>query len=106
MRLAILGKNNARTPGFGIRKEQIGRIEGAKVVKRIWEGVWPIWKLLVEGDGADAVDAKEDKGGLVGDRFKTGESLSIMALTSLIRRSRFDSYRLQRGDSTWHTPRI
>jgi Fanconi-associated nuclease 1 len=62
------------TPGFGIRKEQIGRIEGAKVVKRIWEGVWPIWKLLVEGDGADAVDAKEDKGGLVGDRFKTGAS--------------------------------
>jgi Fanconi-associated nuclease 1 len=94
------------TPGFGIRKEQIGRIEGAKVVKRIWEGVWPIWKLLVEGDGADAVDAKEDKGGLVGDRFKTGESLCIMALTSLIRRSRLDSDRLQRGDSSWHTPRI
>jgi Fanconi-associated nuclease 1 len=60
------------TPGFGMQKEQIGRIEGAKVVKRIWEGVWPIWKLLVEGDGADAVDAAKDRGGLVGDRFKTG----------------------------------
>lgn len=61
------------TPGFGFRKEQIGRIEGAKVVKRIWEGVWPIWQLLVEGDGAKAVEAAEDQGGLVGDRFKTGE---------------------------------
>ena len=60
------------TPGFGIRKEQIGRVEGAKVVRRVWEGVWPIWKLLVEGKGADAVEAAEDQGGLVGDRFKTG----------------------------------
>lgn len=60
------------TPGFGIRKEQIGRLEGAKVVKRIWEGVWPIWQSLVEGEGAEAIEAAEDKGGLVGDRFKTG----------------------------------
>jgi Fanconi-associated nuclease 1 len=64
------------TPGFGIRKEQIGRVEGAKVVKRIWEGVWPIWKLMVEGEGAGAVDAKEEQGGLVGDRFKTGHVLT------------------------------
>lgn len=68
------------TPGFGIRKEQIGRVEGAKVVKRIWEGVWPIWKLLVEGDGANAIEAAEDQGGLVGDRFKTGGSICCIVV--------------------------
>ena len=60
-------------PGFGIRKEMLGRVEGAKVVKRIWEGVWPIWLAMVEGDGGREVDVKRQEGGLVGDRFKTGQ---------------------------------
>ena len=60
-------------PGYGPRKEMPGRIEGAKIVRRLWEGVWPIWKELVEGDKGFEVDVREQEGGLVGDRFKTGE---------------------------------
>lgn len=60
-------------PGFG-RKEMVGRVEGAKIVKRIWEGVWPVWLALVEGKGGEAVDVRAETGGLVGDRFKAGES--------------------------------
>jgi Fanconi-associated nuclease 1 len=59
-------------PGFGVRKEMLGRAKGAKVVKRVWEGVWPIWLGLVDGDGGREVDARAQQGGLVGDRFKTG----------------------------------
>lgn len=92
------------TPGFGIRKEQIGRIEGAKVVKRIWEGVWPIWKLLVEGDGADAVDAAKDQGGLVGDRFKTGSSTPPMHIALTNCRSCLDKDCLQGCHCTGYPP--
>lgn len=60
-------------PGFG-RKEMMGRVEGAKVVKRIWEGVWPVWVALVQGRGGEAVDVRVQSGGLVGDRFKAGMS--------------------------------
>jgi Fanconi-associated nuclease 1 len=96
------------TPGFGIRKEQIGRIEGAKVVKRIWEGVWPIWQLLVQGDGADAVDAKEDQGGLVGDRFKTGMLNILISPQDPANRcrARVDEDCLQRGDGSGDPARI
>ncbi len=59
-------------PGFGVRKEMLGRAEGAKVVKRVWEGLWLVWKGLVEGEGGREVDIKRQEGGLVWDRFKTG----------------------------------
>ncbi|WWC86489.1 uncharacterized protein L201_001366 [Kwoniella dendrophila CBS 6074] len=71
-RKAVLLKGN-----FGMdNKPIIGRIEGAKIVKKIWEGVWEVWKLLVEGKGGDEVDYGTEKGGLVGDRFKTGHVLT------------------------------
>lgn len=60
-------------PGFGVRREAPNRVEGAKIVKRVWEGVWPVWSELVQGRGAEAVDAKNQQGGLVGDRFQTGQ---------------------------------
>ena len=54
------------------KSQQLSRVEGAKVVKRIWEGVWPLWLELVEGNKGQAVDASKTRGGLVGDRFMTG----------------------------------
>ena len=66
-------KRNA-TPGWG-RKEMLGRIDGARVVKRIWEGMWPIWTALVEGAAGMEVDPANEKSGVAGDRFKTGEHL-------------------------------
>ena len=60
-------------PGFGVRKEILGRTEGAKVARMVWEGVWPVWKALVGGEGGREVDAGREIGGLVGDRFKTGQ---------------------------------
>jgi Fanconi-associated nuclease 1 len=66
-------------PGFGMRRDMLSRTEGAKVVKRVWEGIWPAWKELVEGDKGQAVDAKNEEGGLVGDRFKIGKSRSVFS---------------------------
>ncbi|WVW82586.1 hypothetical protein I302_104597 [Kwoniella bestiolae CBS 10118] len=64
-------------PGFGINnKPIIGRTEGAKIVKKIWEGVWSTWLELVRGSGAEEVNYEKEKGGLVGDRFKTGHVLT------------------------------
>lgn len=51
----------------------LSRIEGAKVVKRVWEGVWPVWCALVQGEMGQMVDPRKQQGGLVGDRFKAGE---------------------------------
>ena len=65
-------------PGFGIKKEPPNRTEGAMIVKKAWEGVWPIWKALVEGSGGDEVDARDQEGGLVGDRFKTGQWREVL----------------------------
>ena len=60
-------------PGFGIKREMLPRTEGAKVVRRIWHGLWPIWKEMVAGEGGKEVDVRKEEGGLVGDRCKTGE---------------------------------
>lgn len=68
-------------PGFGMRRDMLSRTEGAKVVKRVWEGIWPAWKDLVDGDEGRAVDARTEEGGLVGDRFKIGTSTLQLALT-------------------------
>jgi Fanconi-associated nuclease 1 len=62
-------------PRMGMRTEMLGRVEGAKVVKRIWEGIWPVWQELVAGEGGKSVDPTKEDGGLVGDRFKTGKSI-------------------------------
>lgn len=61
-------------PGFGLRRDTLSRTEGAKVVRRVWEGIWPTWKELVAGEGGQVVDVRKEEGGLVGDRFKIGES--------------------------------
>jgi Fanconi-associated nuclease 1 len=69
-------QRKAPQPGFA-QKPMLSRVEGARVVKRIWEGVWPVWTELVKGKGGEAVDVKEQSGGLVGDRFKAGESKTM-----------------------------
>ena len=88
---------NRQPGGYGMIKQPPNRIDGANIVKRIWEGVWPIWKELVEGKGAEEVDATLEEGGLVGDRFKTGQlELLRWSPTKLISsRTRLDSNRLQ-----------
>ena len=63
------------TPGFGIKREMLSRSEGAKVVKRVWEGIWPAWKELVEGSKGGEIDVRNEEGGLVGDRFQIGMSI-------------------------------
>ncbi|WVQ82523.1 hypothetical protein IAT38_004652 [Cryptococcus sp. DSM 104549] len=70
-------KNPAPGVGWagGVRQFS-SRAEGAKVVRRVWEGVWEVWKGMVEGEKGEAVDSKDVEGGLVGDRFKTGHVLT------------------------------
>ncbi|KAK8866168.1 hypothetical protein IAR55_001319 [Kwoniella newhampshirensis] len=63
-------------PGFGAGKPMLSRTEGAKVVRRVWEGVWTVWKDMVEGEKGQAVDSAKEDGGLVGDRFQTGHVLT------------------------------
>ena len=75
---------------YGVRKEMLGRIEGARVVKRVWEGIWPWWKEMVDGAGGKEVDASKEQGGLVGDRFKTGTCCSVHYVLLTISRSRHD----------------
>ncbi|ORY23374.1 hypothetical protein BCR39DRAFT_583419 [Naematelia encephala] len=59
-------KSGLRQGGMGLNQNGkiLGRTEGAQVVKRIWEGVWPIWKKMV------AEDSREGRG-VAGDRFQT-----------------------------------
>ncbi|ORX37453.1 hypothetical protein BD324DRAFT_626275 [Kockovaella imperatae] len=71
-------------PGFGIKKEPPNRLEGAAMVKKVWEGVWPIWQEMVEGSKGDEVDVKEEEGGLVGDRFRTGHVLTRIVYKSAV----------------------
>ena len=72
-------------PGFGLRRDTLSRTEGAKVVRRVWEGIWPAWKQLVAGEGGQAVDVRKEEGGLVGDRFKIGESFHIDTIVLIFR---------------------
>lgn len=67
-------------PGFGIKRDMLSRTDGAKVVKRIWEGIWPAWRELVEGDKGQEVDVRQEEGGLVGDRFQIGETVADIIL--------------------------
>lgn len=58
------------------RGQPLSRSEGAKLVRRVWENVWPRWKVMVAGEGGKAVDAKLQQGGLAGDRFRTAHVLT------------------------------
>jgi Fanconi-associated nuclease 1 len=58
------------------RGQPISRTEGAKLVRRVWENVWPQWKDMVAGKGGEAVDPKLVQGGLASDRFKTAHVLT------------------------------
>ena len=76
-------------PGFGLRRDTLSRTEGARVVRRVWEGIWPTWNDMVAGDGGQVVDVLKEEGGLVGDRFKLGESRNFVS-TSLTGRTCID----------------
>ena len=76
-------------PGFGLRRDTLSRTEGARVVRRVWEGIWPTWNDMVAGDGGQVVDVLKEQGGLVGDRFKLGESRNFVS-TSLTGRTCID----------------
>ena len=73
-------------PGFGVRKEMLGRVEGAKVVKRVWEGVWPIWLAMVEGDGGREVDVKREVVFRVQSRHQRAGSAGLMYLGHVLTR--------------------
>ncbi|WVQ76980.1 hypothetical protein IAR50_006659 [Cryptococcus sp. DSM 104548] len=55
----------------------LSRKEGAAIVKRIWEGVWEVWKKMVASEESVTGDGGEgQKRNLVGDRFQTGHVLT------------------------------
>lgn len=47
----------------------VNRKEGVKVVRKIWEGMWDVWKEMVDGDKGKEVDVSKEEGGFVGDWF-------------------------------------
>lgn len=68
--------NAAPIPGSTSRTGWVNRKEGAKIVRKIWEGTWDVWKEMVDGDKGKEVDVSKEEGGLVGDRFQTGHVLT------------------------------
>ncbi|CAK9784633.1 hypothetical protein CC85DRAFT_325949 [Cutaneotrichosporon oleaginosum] len=58
------------------RGQPLTRTEGAKLVRRVWENVWPQWKEIVAGKGGEAVDEKTEQGALASDRFRTAHVLT------------------------------
>ncbi|GMK54143.1 hypothetical protein CspeluHIS016_0107290 [Cutaneotrichosporon spelunceum] len=53
------------------RGQSLSRAEGAKLVRRVWENVWPLWKKMIAGEGGDPLNEEQEQRGLAGDRFKT-----------------------------------
>lgn len=53
---------------FG-RMENLSRGDGARIVRQVWEGVWPIWQDMIAAGGKD--DAPGSR-----DRFRTEHVLS------------------------------
>ncbi|OXG11528.1 fanconi-associated nuclease 1 [Cryptococcus neoformans Tu259-1] len=68
--------NAAPIPGSISGTGWVNRKEGAKVVRKIWEGTWDVWKEMVDGDKGKEVDVSKEEGGLVGDRFQIGHVLT------------------------------
>ncbi|BEJ12459.1 hypothetical protein CspHIS471_0209190 [Cutaneotrichosporon sp. HIS471] len=58
------------------RGQSLSRVEGAKLVRRVWENVWPMWMKMVAGKGGEPLNEKQEQGGLAGDRFKTAHVLT------------------------------
>ncbi|TYJ52262.1 hypothetical protein B9479_007136 [Cryptococcus floricola] len=54
----------------------LGRKEGAAIVKRIWEGVWDVWKGMVAAEESGPGDEVGREKNLVGDRFQTAHVLT------------------------------
>lgn len=53
---------------FG-RMENLSRTDGARIVRKVWEGVWPVWKQMI------AAGSKDDGPGSR-DRFRTEHVLT------------------------------
>lgn len=64
--------NALLTPGSTSGTGWVNRKEGAKIVRKIWEATWDVWKEMVDGDKGKEVDVSKEQGGLVGDRFQAG----------------------------------
>ncbi|KAL1408877.1 hypothetical protein Q8F55_005691 [Vanrija albida] len=73
-----LGDNWAeqrRGGGYGMQ-QPLSRADGAKLVRKLWEAIWPQWQEMVAGEGGHAPDAAEEHAHVAGDRFKTGHVLT------------------------------
>lgn len=68
--------NALLTPGSTSGTGWVNRKEGAKIVRKIWEATWDVWKEMVDGDKGKEVDVSKEQGGLVGDRFQAGHILT------------------------------
>lgn len=53
---------------FG-RMENLSRTDGARIVRKVWEGVWPIWQEMIVAGGKEDVPGSRD-------RFRTEHVLS------------------------------
>lgn len=45
---------------FG-RMENLSRTDGARIVRKVWEGVWPIWKQMIAAGASDGLPHGEDR---------------------------------------------
>lgn len=57
-------------------REMLGRQDGARIVKRIWEGVEPIWREITAQREKEEREGTGRKRGLCGDRFEVGHVLT------------------------------
>lgn len=57
--------------GAGSRGQPLSRVECAKIVRDVWENVWPIWKTMVATAGTET-----STGGIANDRFRTEHVLT------------------------------
>lgn len=61
--------------GYGMQNP-LSRTDGAKLVRKLWEAVWPEWQEMVAGEGGRAPEPGQDEANVAGDRFKTGHVLT------------------------------
>lgn len=62
-------RNGGAPSVFAPRGQPMARTECAKIVRKVWEEVWPIWKTMV----AEEVPIPD---GVIGDRFRTEHVLT------------------------------
>ncbi|KIR25350.1 fanconi-associated nuclease 1 [Cryptococcus deuterogattii LA55] len=54
--------NAVLTPGLTSGTGWVNRKEGSKIVRKIWEATWDVWKEMVDGDKGKEVDGAEALG--------------------------------------------